>query len=96
MDVLITGGAGYIGVELAYKLADHPMVNRVMIYDSLASSNAGVFCGLRKFGGAVEVWEHDILDNRALQSAVEKSDVVGIWLLTQAESRCAELIISSR
>ena len=76
MNVLITGGAGYIGIELAYRLAACNVIGVVSIYDSFSRSSYGVFCGLRKFRGKVRLVEDDILNNRALTREVKKHDVI--------------------
>ena len=36
MNILITGGAGYIGTELTYTLAQEATVDEIVIYDNLS------------------------------------------------------------
>ena len=77
MNYLITGGAGYVGIELAYSLATLRSTKKILIYDSMRRSNFNVFGGLRKIrAGLVDFIESDILDNQSLQDAVNRSDVI--------------------
>lgn len=77
MNVLITGGAGYVGMELSYALARQAGVDTVTIYDRLNRNNYNMFCGERKLVGARLVLEEDdILNQRALAKAVSKADVI--------------------
>ena len=77
MNFLITGGAGYIGIELVYALAALKSTKKIIIYDSMRRSNFNVFGGLRKITeGLVEFVESDLLDNSSLQDAVNRSNVV--------------------
>lgn len=77
MNFLITGGAGYIGIELVYALAALESTKTIIIYDSMRRSNYNVFGGLRKIKqGLVEFMDADLLDNYSLQNAVNRSDVV--------------------
>ena len=43
MNVLITGGAGYIGNELTYHLLQNPAVDKIFIYDNLSRKNYNLF-----------------------------------------------------
>lgn len=77
MNFLITGGAGYVGIELVYSLAALQSTKKIIIYDSMRRSNFNVFGGLRKIRrGLVEFIESDLLDNSSLQNAVNRSDVI--------------------
>jgi len=77
MNVLITGGAGYIGLELVYELATRPFVDKILIYDRLNRNNYNMFTGERKLTGAsVELIEDDILNNRSLQAAIDECEVI--------------------
>ena len=77
MNILITGGAGYIGIELAYKLAILRDVTNITIYDNLARAHHNVLAGLRKFTGAkIKFVEGDILDTERLRKVAAECDVV--------------------
>lgn len=77
MKVLITGGAGYIGIELAYAFSILKEVEEIFIYDSFLRSNANVFSGHRKFQKSkVHYIEADILDNQTLGNFLDQSDIV--------------------
>ena len=43
MRVLVTGGAGYIGTELVYRLASEPSINDILVYDNLCKGNYNLF-----------------------------------------------------
>ena len=48
MRVLVTGGAGYIGTELFYRLASEPGIKDILVYDNLCKGDYCLFTGLRK------------------------------------------------
>lgn len=77
MNVLITGGAGYLGTELTYALEQLPGIREICIYDNLSRKNYNLFLGSRKLDGVkVRFVRGDILDTRKLKPEVEKADVV--------------------
>ena len=77
MKVMITGGAGYIGNELVYRLASEPGVKQILVYDNLCKGNYNLFTGLRKIpGDNVQFVQADILDSRSLRKHMEGMDVV--------------------
>ncbi len=77
MKVLITGGAGYIGNELVYRLAAAEEIDEIVIYDNLAKGNYNLFTGLRKLPQAdVRFIRGDILDSRKLRKIMAGVDVV--------------------
>lgn len=77
MRVVITGGAGYLGTELAYLLAPQVNVDKVIIYDNLSRANYNAFIGVTKFfPGKVEFVEGDILDTRKLKKVLSNVDAV--------------------
>ena len=77
MKVLITGGAGYIGTELTYRLAARKEVDEVIVYDNLSKRNYGLFFANEKLPrDKVTFIRGDILDNRKLQQALEGVDIV--------------------
>ena len=77
MKILVTGGAGYIGMELCYSLAQLAEVQEVVIFDRLNRNNYNMFCGERKFTGArLVLIEDDILNSRALGKAVSSADII--------------------
>ncbi len=77
MIVLITGGAGYIGTELTYRLAKRADVDKVIVYDNLSKRNYGMFFASEKFPERkVTFVRGDILDNRKLQKSLEGVDIV--------------------
>src|SRR6188768_2012662 len=77
MNVLITGGAGYIGTELVSKLAADERVKRIVIYDNLSRPNYSVFLGGHKQGhDKVQFYKGELLDSRHLKKALQGIDVV--------------------
>jgi UDP-glucose 4-epimerase len=77
MKVLITGGAGYIGNELVYKLACDKNIDEIVIYDNLNKGNYNLFTGLRKMPHQnIKFIKGDILDGRKFRKALSGVDVV--------------------
>lgn len=77
MKILITGGAGYIGTELAYKLAENPDVNEIIVFDNLSRPNYNLFIGVHKFHqDKIRFKEGELLDSRTLRKILPKVDVV--------------------
>lgn len=77
MNVLITGGAGYIGTELVYALEADQQVENIIIYDNLIRKNHNLFIGRSKLNtNKVKFIHGDILDSRKLKNEVQKSDIV--------------------
>lgn len=78
MNFLITGGAGYIGIELAYAISENFSSSKITIIDSLARANTNVFCGMRKFPskGKIEFVEADILDSQTIFEKLKEVDFV--------------------
>jgi len=75
--VMLTGGAGYIGTELVYRLSAEPGVSDILVYDNLCKGNYNLFTGLRKVPGAkVRFVQADILDSRSLRRSMLGMDVV--------------------
>ena len=74
---MITGGAGYIGNELVYRLSEEPDISDILVYDNLYKGNYNLFTGLRKVPGKnVRFIQADILDSRSLKKYMEGMDVV--------------------
>ncbi len=77
MNILITGGAGYIGTGLVGKLAADEAVNKIIIYDNLSRPNYGLFLGGRKPGSEkISFHKGELLDSRHLKMALKDIDVV--------------------
>ena len=77
MNVLITGGAGYIGTELIASLAKDSSVKKIVVYDNLSRANYNLFIGRDKFReGKVHFEQGDILDSRRLKKVLKGVDVV--------------------
>ncbi len=76
MKILITGGAGYIGFELANVLAANNAVEHIILYDNLSRHNENIFFGEPKGHGKFKLVKADILDARKLNAAMKGVDVV--------------------
>lgn len=74
--ILITGGAGFIGTNLAHRLLNEG--NRVIIYDNLsrAGSERNLKWLIETHGKELEVRIADVRDNGALSKAVKGVDQV--------------------
>ncbi len=90
MRIMITGGAGYIGNELVYRLSAEPGVEDILVYDNLCKGNYNLFTGLRKVpGNNVRFIQADILDTRTLKREMQDVDVV-IHLAAKVETPYAD------
>ncbi len=77
MRILITGGAGYIGTELTYELAQRDAVEEIIVYDNLSRGNYNLFIGSNKIGGNKVRFVHgELLDSRKLKKELANVDVV--------------------
>jgi UDP-glucose 4-epimerase len=76
MNILITGGAGYIGTELIYTLAESSEVNNITVYDNLSRGNYNLFIGHKVGSTKVKFIQGEILDSRKLRNALKNIDVV--------------------
>jgi len=76
MNILITGGAGYIGTELTYELEKNPKVKEIVIYDNLSRGNINLFIGKHKLSDKIKFVQGDILDTRLLKQTLKGIDIV--------------------
>ena len=76
MRVLLTGGAGYLGAELARALCARGDVSELVIYDNLSRRNHNVFIGAPIAGTPIRVVIADILDTRRLRAELGRVDRV--------------------
>jgi UDP-glucose 4-epimerase len=77
MNVLITGGAGYIGTELVNLLVSNPAVDKVIVYDNLSRLNYNLFLGLKlKNQAKLSFVKGELLDSRSLRKVLRGVDVV--------------------
>ena len=75
MRVLITGGAGYVGTELAHQLAKQPLVDEVQIYDNFSRKNFNLFIA-GQLSPKIRFINGDILDSRKLKQVLKDTDAV--------------------
>lgn len=77
MNILITGGAGYVGYSLVkYLLAHFNKVTSITIYDNLSRRNYSFFTEAKFDQKPIKLIHGDILDGRTLQQALGNIDVV--------------------
>lgn len=76
MKVLITGGAGYIGTELVFRLAANPEIESIIVYDNLDRGNYNLFLGDRVANPKVRFVNGDLLDSRKIRKTLEGMDKV--------------------
>ncbi len=77
MRVLITGGAGYIGMSLIHRLMADDSITEVVIYDNMARSNYAFFVGERyAVPGKCTFVRGELMDSRLLTSSLRGIDVV--------------------
>ena len=77
MNILVTGGTGYIGTELIYSLEKENSIDSIVIYDNLSKSNYNLFLGRSKLNSdKVRFVKGTILDSRKLKKEIDKADIV--------------------
>ncbi len=77
MNVLITGGAGYLGTELLKELSKNLAVDKIRVYDNLGRDNYAMFTG-HKYANHEKITfiNGELLDSRRLLKAMKDIDVV--------------------
>lgn len=76
MNILITGGAGYLGTELCLRLMQRTDIDTVTVYDNLSRKNFNFFLGPEKLDSKVRFVEAELLDSYTLEKEVNKADCV--------------------
>jgi len=77
MNILVTGGAGYIGTELVDKLIERSDVEKVVVYDNLSRHNFNLFLHPKqKNHHKLQFIKGELLDSRGLKMALKNIDVV--------------------
>lgn len=76
MNILITGGAGYVGFALAKELAKNDAVSKIVLYDNLSRHNEHIFFGKLEGSEKLNFIKAELLDSRTLQKSLQNIDVV--------------------
>ncbi|MDH4058443.1 MAG: SDR family oxidoreductase [Cyclobacteriaceae bacterium] len=77
MNVLVTGGAGYIGTELVDKLGADSSIDKIVVFDNLSRPNYNLFLGAKKnWHSKIQFVKGELLDTRNLRNVLKDIDVV--------------------
>ena len=77
MNVLITGGAGYVGTELVIALAHFEEISKIIVYDNLSKGHHNLLLGSRfNHSDKIVLVTGEILDTRQLKKLFHEVDVV--------------------
>ena len=76
MNILITGGTGYIGTALVNALSQRNDVTKIVVYDNLSRGNFNFFIGRNESKGKIKFIQGDILDSRKIRKELSAIDVV--------------------
>jgi UDP-glucose 4-epimerase len=78
MNILVTGGAGYLGAELIYRLSKNESVDKIIVYDNLTRNNYNLFISNsnRIENSKVQFSFGDLLDTRKLRKQLVGIDIV--------------------
>lgn len=77
MNVLVTGGAGYVGTRLVKDLCANKEISSITVYDNLLRGNYNMFLGDKYIdSGRLKFIKGDLLDSRSLRKALVGIDVV--------------------
>lgn len=74
VNVLITGGMGFVGSNLAHKLVE--LGANVTLYDALLKDYGGNWANIREIKDEVEVVIGDVRDYNKLKGYVKKADII--------------------
>lgn len=77
MNVMITGGAGYVGTKLVRRLLDDPSISQILVYDNLSKGHNNFFLGIKfPHPEKLRVVQGDILDSRQMKKCLKEMDVL--------------------
>jgi UDP-glucose 4-epimerase len=76
MNILITGGAGYIGTELVRHLVTLSQVDNIYVYDNLSRGSYNLFMGNPMLTSKIQFIMGDLLDSRKLRKVMKGVDLI--------------------
>lgn len=76
MNILITGGAGYVGYSMIHQILSDFPDSRISVYDNLSRKNYALFLNGEIDSQRVNFIEGEILDSRKLKRALKNTDIV--------------------
>jgi UDP-glucose 4-epimerase len=76
MRVLVTGGAGYVGVSLVEQLSKHSDIDEIIVYDNLSARSHGLFLHAKLGSVPIRFIQAELLDTRQLERAATGVDLV--------------------
>jgi UDP-glucose 4-epimerase len=75
MNILVTGGLGYVGTTLIPILFKENKINKIIIYDNLSNNNYSLILSNLKLASKVLFIEGNILDNQSLKAIFQKHQI---------------------
>lgn len=76
MNIIITGGAGYIGSALVKVLTNQHQVQNITVYDNLSRGNYNFFLGEALPPGKIRFVHGELLDSRKIRKELSSADIV--------------------
>ena len=78
MNILITGGLGYVGSTLITLLFENDDVQKIIIYDNLSSNNYSLMLSNLRLSSKVLFVDGNILDNQLLKNTLKEHKIDSI------------------
>lgn len=78
MNILITGGAGYIGTAIINELSPKKSISSIIVYDNFSRGNYGLLLtkSYKEFKDKIKIIKGDILDRQSFKKALDGVDVL--------------------
>ena len=82
INILITGGAGYIGTKLTKALLENEDIQQIIIFDNLSRANYNLFLGNRfKNSHKIKFIAGDLLDSRKVRHVLQQYEINVVYHL---------------
>ena len=82
MNILITGGAGYIGTKLTKALLENNEIQQIIIFDNLSRANYNLFLGNRfRNSYKIKFIAGDLLDSRKVRQILQQYQINVVYHL---------------
>ena len=76
MNILVTGGAGYVGWSVVQSLARQPEITTIKVFDNFSRGNYGIVLEQPTHAGKLQIHVDDILNSHGLRAAMDGMDCV--------------------